>query len=85
MSEAALDRAADDLVDTTASTGFQLTKVMPRTPREMVAEYFHYDLEFAQTPEVRVHLVAACIGFPTDGFAIGIIVDCFILGQWFSL
>ncbi|KAJ7751891.1 amine oxidase [Mycena maculata] len=38
-------------VDTTCRTGYSLLGVKPRTPEEMVVEYYVFDWEYAQTPE----------------------------------
>jgi hypothetical protein len=41
-----------NLVDTTARTGYRMINVKPRTPHEMAVEYYTFDWEYAQTPEV---------------------------------
>ncbi|KAJ7707536.1 amine oxidase [Mycena rosella] len=38
-------------VDTTCRTGYSLVGVKPKTPQEMVTEYYVFDWEYAQTPE----------------------------------
>jgi len=45
-------RAEKNLVDTTARTGYGLIGVKPKTPHEMAVEYYTFDWEYAQTPEV---------------------------------
>ena len=41
-----------NLVDTTARTGYGMIDSKPRTPHEMAVEYYTFDWEYAQTPEV---------------------------------
>lgn len=41
-----------NLVDTTARTGYGIINVKPKTPHEMAVEYYTFDWEYAQTPEV---------------------------------
>lgn len=45
-------RVDGNLVDTTARTGYGLINVKPKTPQEMAVEYYTFDWEYAQTPEV---------------------------------
>lgn len=49
---AATRRASSNLVDTTARTGYGIIGSKPENAREMAMEYFHFDWEYAQTPEV---------------------------------
>ncbi|KAI0063014.1 amine oxidase [Artomyces pyxidatus] len=44
-------RVNKTLVDTTARTGSSLVGWKPMTPHEMASEYYHFDWEYAQTPE----------------------------------
>lgn len=69
-----------NLVDTTARTGYSIIDVKPRTPQEMAVEYYNFDWEYAQTPEVGLSLILANLGV-TDGLIAAIIVDRFFLGQ----
>jgi len=56
LTVAAGARVEKNLVDTTARTGYGLIGVKPKTPQEMAVEYYTFDWEYAQTPEVLVHL-----------------------------
>lgn len=73
-------RVDKGLVDTTARTGYGLIDVSPKTAHEMAVEYYTFDWEYAQTPEVFVYPNAADLNL-TDGPAAAIFVDCFILGK----
>jgi hypothetical protein len=81
LTVAAGARVDKGLVDTTARTGYGLIDINPKTAHEMAVEYYTFDWEYAQTPEVLVHLNTSHLDF-TDGFSVAILVDCFILGQW---
>ena len=48
---AAAARLPRNLVDLTARAGYSLIGKKPKTPHEIVSEYFTFDWEFAQTPE----------------------------------
>jgi len=52
LTVAAGARVDRNLVDTTARTGYGIIDVKPRTPHEMAVEYYTFDWEYAQTPEV---------------------------------
>jgi polyamine oxidase len=43
-----------DLVDINAKAGYRLINVAPETPQEMAAEYYAFDSEYGQPPEVLV-------------------------------
>ena len=59
LTDAAQERASDHLVDVTARTGYALLQASPKTPHEMAAEYYTFDWEYAQTPEVPVCFITA--------------------------
>lgn len=40
-------------VDLTARAGFSLVGERPKTKYDWVSEYYNFDWEYAQTPEVR--------------------------------
>jgi len=80
LTVAAGARVDKGLVDTTARTGYGLIDVNPKTAHEMAVEYYAFDWEYAQTPEVLVHPNAAHLNL-TDEPAAAIFVDCFILGK----
>ncbi|OBZ74427.1 Polyamine oxidase [Grifola frondosa] len=44
-------RVSQNLVDTTARTGYSLIGAKSRTPQAMASEYYQFDWEYAQTPE----------------------------------
>ncbi|KAJ7707534.1 amine oxidase [Mycena rosella] len=44
-------RVSTKQVDMTSRTGYSLIGVKPNTPQEMVAEYYVFDWQYAQTPE----------------------------------
>ncbi len=46
-----VDRFEQSLIDLNSRTGYALINSKPRNQYEDVAEYFQFDLEFAQTPE----------------------------------
>jgi polyamine oxidase len=52
LTVAAGARVDQNLVDTTARTGYGMIDVKPKTPHEMAVEYYTFDWEYAQTPEV---------------------------------
>ena len=52
LTVAAGARVDNNLVDATARTGYGLIDVKPKTPHEMAVEYYTFDWEYAQTPEV---------------------------------
>ena len=52
LTVAAGARVEKNLVDTTARTGYGIIGIKPRTPQEMAVEYYTFDWEYAQTPEV---------------------------------
>ena len=79
LTVAAGARAEKNLVDTTARTGYGLIDVNPKTPHEMAVEYYTFDWEYAQTPEVPFHPLRRFN--LTDGLALAIFVDRFVLGQ----
>ena len=51
-------RVSQGLVDLTARTGYSMVNQKPNTPHENTAEYFQFDLEYAQTPD-QTSLVAS--------------------------
>ena len=53
LTVAAGARVDKNLVDTTARTGYGLIDVKPQTAHEMAVEYYTFDWEYAQTPEVQ--------------------------------
>lgn len=53
LTVAAGARVDKGLVDATARTGYGLIDVKPKTPHEMAVEYYTFDWEYAQTPEVQ--------------------------------
>jgi len=55
LTEAAKACEKASLVDTTARVSFQLIGCKPMTPHEKVAEYYHFDWDYAQTPEVPAY------------------------------
>ena len=59
LTVAAGARVDRNLVDTTARTGYGMIDVKPKTPHEMAVEYYTFDWEYAQTPEVPVHILFA--------------------------
>jgi len=44
-------RVRRSLIDLTVRTGYSLINERPKTPHEKAAEYFRFDLEYAQSPE----------------------------------
>jgi len=54
LTVAAGARVDKNLVDATARTGYGLINVKPRTTHEMAVEYYNFDWEYAQTPEVSL-------------------------------
>ena len=80
LAVAATTRMERNLVDTTARTGYEMMDVNPKTPHQMAAEYYTFDWEYAQTPEVQFHLIITT-GFSTYRSTVAIIMDCFILGK----
>lgn len=80
LTVAAGARVDKNLVDTTARTGYGLIDVKPKTPHEMAVEYYTFDWEYAQTPEVPVRFIGTRLDV-TDGFSVAIFADRFILGQ----
>ena len=80
LATAAKTRMKRNLVDTTARTGYEMIDVNPKTPHQMAAEYYAFDWEYAQTPEVQFHLIITT-GFSTYRSTVAIIMDCFILGK----
>ncbi|KAH9954237.1 amine oxidase [Russula dissimulans] len=51
LTSAAGARFPQSLIDLTARTGYSLINQRPKTPHEKAAEYFQFDLEYAQSPE----------------------------------
>ncbi|KAF8989807.1 amine oxidase [Hymenopellis radicata] len=51
LSAAGVDRFEESLIDLNSRTGYALINSKPRNRYEDVAEYFQFDLEFAQRPE----------------------------------
>ncbi|KAK0185046.1 amine oxidase [Armillaria mellea] len=45
------ERLSRSLVDVSARTGYALVGSKPQTYHEQAAEYFHFDMEYAQSPE----------------------------------
>ena len=80
LTVAAGARVDKNLVDATARTGYGLINVKPKTAHEMAVEYYTFDWEYAQTPEVLVQPFAAYSGF-TENFLAAIFVDRFVLGR----
>ncbi|OBZ77250.1 Polyamine oxidase [Grifola frondosa] len=51
LTVAAGGRVTQNLVDTTARTGYSLVGAKERTPHALASEYYQFDWEYAQTPE----------------------------------
>ncbi|KAH9003706.1 amine oxidase [Lactarius hatsudake] len=56
---AAAARLPGNLVDLTARAGYSLIGQKPKTPHEIVSEYYTFDWEFAQTPEQSSFIASA--------------------------
>ncbi|KAH9056463.1 amine oxidase [Lactarius vividus] len=52
-------RLPDNLVDLTARAGYALVGQKPKTPHEMVSEYYCFDFAYAQTPEQSSFIASA--------------------------
>lgn len=73
-------RVDQNLVDTTARTGYGLIGVKPKTPHEMAVEYYTFDWEYAQTPEVLTISLLLVFWFPANRFPAAIFMDRFVVG-----
>lgn len=49
-------RIDDHLVDLTARSGYRLADARPQNQYEWASEYFRFDWEYAQSPEVQAFL-----------------------------